>query len=208
MLGIYNYTVVLTYAALLISFAGIHFCFTGHPVYALICLMISGVMDMFDGKVASTKKNRTEFEKNFGIQIDSMCDLICYGLFPAMMVYHTSCKYPWAVCVCGLYLLCAVIRLSFFNCDEMERQGQTTEERHQYLGMPVTMIALIYPAVYIVCKFLKIELSAVVGSVMLCIVGMLFITPVKLCKPGWGGKIFMVFLGIAEIVLFYFAAKC
>ena len=39
-----------------------------------------------DGRVARTKKNRTEDEKNFGIQLDSLCDVICFGVFPAFEI--------------------------------------------------------------------------------------------------------------------------
>ena len=44
--------------------------------------MVSGILDAFDGRVARTKKDRNEFEKNFGIQIDSLADLICFGILP------------------------------------------------------------------------------------------------------------------------------
>ena len=86
MLGIYNYTVILTYLGMLSGFAGILFLLNGNVRGALICLMISGVCDMFDGKVASTKKDRTRSEKRFGIQIDSLSDLICFGVLPALIV--------------------------------------------------------------------------------------------------------------------------
>ena len=63
MIGYYNYTVILTYMSLVSSVLGI-FLSMGvgnigiHPEYAIICLMVSGLCDMFDGKVARTKKNQ------------------------------------------------------------------------------------------------------------------------------------------------------
>lgn len=42
---------------------------------------------MFDGKIARSKKNRTDREKMFGVQIDSLCDCVCFGVFPAMICY-------------------------------------------------------------------------------------------------------------------------
>ena len=65
--------------------AGILFAFEGQLWAALGCLMFSGVCDMFDGKVASTKKERTRSEKRFGIQIDSLSDLVCFGVLPAVI---------------------------------------------------------------------------------------------------------------------------
>lgn len=50
MLGVYNYTVILTYFGMLISFTGIFFTTHGDLRNAMLCLMVSGVCDMFDGK--------------------------------------------------------------------------------------------------------------------------------------------------------------
>lgn len=219
MLGVYNYTVVLTYLGMLFACAGIHFAFSNSDrsfILSLLCLMIAGVMDMFDGKIASTKKNRTDFEKSFGIQIDSMADLISYGVLPALLVYKLSIGdsvYPHihpigvriTMCVCALYLLCALIRLSFFNVDEAERQKKTSECRHEYRGLPVTSVALILPAVFIISYFAGSRRPPIVPStVILAFMGIAFITPFKMIKPGFAGKAFMIAVGITELVLLFF----
>lgn len=83
MLGFYDYTVVLTYISLAVSVFGMTRALEGDFKVAILCLALSGLCDMFDGKIARTKKNRTEDEKKFGIQIDSLCDVGCFGVFPA-----------------------------------------------------------------------------------------------------------------------------
>ena len=79
MLGFYNYTVVLTYLSLCSGITGIYLTLVGrgHPGLATVCLLISGLLDAFDGKVARTRTQSTDQEKRFGIQIDSLCDLVC-----------------------------------------------------------------------------------------------------------------------------------
>ena len=62
MLGIYDYTVVLTYVSLMVSIGGMMLSVNGHLNLAVLCLAISGLCDMFDGKIARTKKDRTEEE--------------------------------------------------------------------------------------------------------------------------------------------------
>lgn len=64
MIGVYNYTVVLTYLSLVSAAAGTMFAVNGHYRIALVCLALSGLFDMFDGKVARRKKDRTFEEKN------------------------------------------------------------------------------------------------------------------------------------------------
>ena len=93
-LGIYDYTVILTYISLGISVFGITRALEGDFKVAIFCLALSGLCDMFDGKIARTKKNRTDDEKNFGIQIDSLCDVVCFGIFPAMICYCLGVNTP------------------------------------------------------------------------------------------------------------------
>ncbi len=87
MIGFYDYTVVLTYISLMSSVFGMTQAIEGRYKTAIVCLAISGLCDMFDGKIARTKKNRTYDEKLFGVQIDSLCDVICFGAFPAVICY-------------------------------------------------------------------------------------------------------------------------
>ena len=121
LLGYYNYTVILTYIGMLLSVVGIFFVFDGRFLIACLFLMLSGLCDMFDGAIASTRP-RTESEKCFGIQIDSMCDLISFGVFPGLFVYCLLDRSLIGAVVCALFVLCALIRLSFFNVLEQARQ--------------------------------------------------------------------------------------
>ena len=124
LLGYYNYTVILTYIGMLVAFFGIALVLEGEYCKAVLCLMVAGACDMFDGAVASTRP-RMPKERRFGVQIDSLCDLICFGVLPALMVYILNGRSGIALVVCSLYVLCALIRLAYFNVLEEERQDLT-----------------------------------------------------------------------------------
>ena len=62
MLGVYDYTVILTYISLWISIGGMMLSLNGHLDLAVLCLALSGLCDMFDGKIARTKKDRNVLE--------------------------------------------------------------------------------------------------------------------------------------------------
>ena len=78
MIGFYNVSVILTYAGVVSAVFGMSAAFNGNFKIAMICLMISGFTDMYDGTVAKMIK-RSDDAKKFGIEIDSLCDLICFG---------------------------------------------------------------------------------------------------------------------------------
>ena len=201
MLGFYNYTVILTYIGMLTGFSGITMALMGNTHYALICLMIAGVCDMFDGKIASTME-RTDREKAFGIQIDSLSDLICFGVLPAVIVCSRSYMSTMSFCIAGLYVLAALIRLAWFNVDEAERQTLEDGGREIYLGLPVTTAALILPAMTEVMHAMSLD-PAKAGPFTLLVMGTAFLTPFKVKKPAMLGKIGMVILGGLSMVLLF-----
>ena len=83
MIGFYDYTVIATYGALFIALHGIYSSASGSPAAGLLCLICCGVIDTFDGRIARSKKDRTADGRRFGIQIDSLNDLVCFGVLPA-----------------------------------------------------------------------------------------------------------------------------
>lgn len=131
MIGIYNYTVVLTYMSLCSSVFGMTQAIHGHFKIAIFCLALSGLCDMFDGKVARSKKDRTDDEKAFGIQIDSLCDVVCFGIFPAMICYLLGVRGPIGLLLIAFYCINSVIRLAYFNVMEA-KQALVTESGEKF----------------------------------------------------------------------------
>ena len=206
LLGIYSYTVILTYVGMLVGYTGITFALGGEIQSALICLMIAGVCDMFDGKIASTKKNRTIQERRFGIQIDSLSDLICFGALPAVIVYVVSAGSYVSLVLGGFFLLCGLIRLAWFNVDEEERQDNSAGSREVYYGLPITTSALIIPALVGLGRMWGWPLEVLAPAALL-LVGCAYVTRFRLKKPGLAGKIAMILLGVAELVILIVGVK-
>lgn len=182
MLGVYDYTVILTYLSLMISVGGMFLSVNGHLHWALLCLALSGLCDMFDGKVARTKKNRTEDEKRFGIQIDSLCDIVCFGAAPALLAYQMGMRGVVSILILMFYVLAGLIRLAYYNVSEEHRQEETEECRKYYQGLPITSAAIILPLLKVCSPILGKEFLLAVHVAML-VTGFLFITNFKLPKP-------------------------
>jgi len=153
-IGVYDYTVILTHISLLSSLAGILCAAQGRFSAALACLMFSGFCDMFDGIVARTKKNRTDIEKGFGIQLDSLCDVVCFGVFPALLLYFRGVQSIAGIAALFFYVLCAVIRLAYFNVLESKRQETEGGCAKEYRGLPVTTAAIIFPLAFLLNRSL------------------------------------------------------
>ncbi|RZT02586.1 CDP-alcohol phosphatidyltransferase family protein [Cuneatibacter caecimuris] len=198
MIGFYNHSVILTYIGLASAVIGMTQALGGHPKIALACLIIAGGCDMFDGKIARAMKNRTEDEKRFGIQIDSLCDLICFGAFPAIMGYAFGLRGIVGTGVMVLFVLAAVIRLGYFNVVEERRQQETDEVRKYYQGLPVTSIAILFPAAYLLRGYFPDAFVYILEGVLL-LVAVLFVADIKVPKPG--NKVMVLFFVLAAAIL-------
>ena len=214
LLGVYDYTVVLTYIGTVVAFLGMGYAVDGgkmHIFTALVCLMISGFCDMFDGKIASTKKNRTPQQKKFGVQIDSLSDLVCFGVLPSIIVYQLKVGSKLEFAISAFYMMCGLIRLAYFNVEEEERTSQTDARRTEFRGMPITSAALWFPGFYALAVLLQTYANSaldpsVIISILAILVGIAFITPFKLTKPGFVGKIVMILIGVVDVALMVWAA--
>lgn len=183
MIGFYDYTVVLTYIGFASGVTGIFCASTRHLRWAVFFLALSGLCDMFDGKIARTKKNRTEDEKSFGIQIDSLCDIVCFGILPVVICFHLGMKQIYSMAILILYGLAGVIRLAYYNVMETKRQEVESENRKYYQGLPITSMAVALPILFVFSPLLPDhQIFLGVLHLLVAAVGTLFIVDFKMRK--------------------------
>lgn len=206
MIGFYDYTVVATYISLVSSILGIFCAIEGNMSLAVFCLAFSGFCDMFDGKIARTKKDRTEEEKSFGIQIDSLCDMVCFGVFPIILAYKLGMCKVYSVVILAFYGLAGLIRLAYFNVMEEKRQSETSENRKYYQGLPITSMSVVMPLLFVISVFFPgFHYFVLCLHIAVFCVGFLFILDFQFRKPTNRELVFLVtVVGVAVLfVLFY-----
>lgn len=205
MIGFYNYTVVLTYISLATTVFGMTQAVHGHFKTAILCLALSGLCDMFDGKIARAKKDRTEDEKSFGIQIDSLCDVVCFGAFPALICYLLGVRGPIGIPIIMLYCVNSVIRLAYFNVMEAKNALVTEDGEKFYRGLPITSMAIVLPLVFMIQFFVPDVIFRICLHLALLIVGILFVVDFRLRKPKNATlAILVAIVGAAVVIMIVF----
>lgn len=182
-LGVYDYTVVLTYISLCVSMIGIFEAIKENALAAVVCLITAGICDTFDGKIARTKKDRTRQEAHFGIQIDSLCDLISFGLLPCFVGYASGLTSWLHIALYCIYVLAAIIRLAYFNVSEQDRQDVEDGLRQYYIGLPVTSSSIIIPFIYIFKGLLQSAFSGIL-TLLYPVIAIFFVSRVRVRKFG------------------------
>lgn len=201
MIGFYDYTVVLTYISAVISLTGMTLAAGGRYKIAIVFLAVSGLCDMFDGKIARTKKNRSEEAKRFGIQIDSICDVICFGAFPIIICYSMGIRDVIGMAILMFYGVAGIIRLAYFNVVEEVRQNETQEKRKYYQGLPITSAAVALPVMYMLRPFFQDDIFLLFVRLMMLGIGVLFITDFKFKKPS--NAVIIVLVVIVTLAIVY-----
>lgn len=191
-IGKYNKSVILTYIGITLAVCGIIFSFLGNISNAMICLIFSGICDLFDGKMARLCK-RDEQEKEFGKQIDSLADVFLFLALPCVLGVELLKALPlYFNIVFVIYVICGVIRLAWFNI-----LASSDQQVKYFIGMPVAYIALVLPIIYSVELVFKFNLSLVYFFIYL-LFAILFIINVKISKPK--GIWYIIFFILAIIV--------
>lgn len=104
---------ILTLLALCAGMTAIRFAINGKFEAAVVAILIAGVLDGLDGRVARLLKASS----SFGAQLDSLSDFICFGVAPGMLLYiwtmNSIGSFGWVVAL--LFAVCSALRLARFN---------------------------------------------------------------------------------------------
>ena len=89
----------------------------------------------------------------------------------------------------------SVIRLAYYNVTEETRQKEESGNRKYFCGLPVTSAALTIPAIFVFYNMMSAERFAVAYTAWLAVIAVLFISNIKIRKPGIKGLIILMILG-------------
>ncbi len=175
-IGVYNKSVIMTDVGILSAFTGIGFLIYRSDVRdAVLCLIISGICDLFDGVIARRCK-RTEEEKQFGIQIDTLADVISFLMLPAVLLQYLTHTGFIPMVIAAFYILCGVSRLGWFNITTEKNQGF-------FQGLPVTYTALIVPVYYILTLFVNGFSFEYVTYAVYLLIAIFYVLNIRIPKP-------------------------
>lgn len=171
--GIYILPNILTSISLFSGFYSIVSTIDRKFIYASITIFISGIFDMLDGRVARL----TGSSSRFGVEYDSLCDLIAFGVAPGLLVYLWALKgygrFGWLAAF--LYVACGALRLARFNI-----QIDNTQKKH-FLGLPIPAAAITIAGSVLFYSWLgfKSELKTVVMPIMVYLLAFLMVSEIR-----------------------------
>ena len=198
-IGKWNKSTITTYIGLSLSIIGMFFATQHNLKITMICLMLAGICDLIDGTIARRCK-RTEEEKLFGMQLDSLVDVISFLAFPIIILISMGGTNIFNILAYLAYSICGIARLAYFNItsEEVAKEGKSIK---YYMGLPVTFIALILPLTTLF-NILITSYNITMQSIVLLIVALLYILKIKVRKPTLKVYPIIFLIAIATIVAY------
>lgn len=194
---------LITYLGVIFAVGAMYFSFNLDSVggveafrLALICLMLSGVCDMFDGKFARRCK-REKLEKEMGIQMDSLADTICFLVVPVVIMYSMEMSNLVYLLIYAYFLISGITRLAYFNVSQ-----EVDKVASCYNGLPVTSTAVIFPLLGLINIFVNFDNIELVFAFATVLIGFLFNFKIKIPKFKTNAMIIISALALLLLLAF------
>lgn len=193
--GFCDRSVILTYIGIVFSVIGILCAFRGELAWAMICLILVGVCDMTDGTIARSCTGRSEDEKAFGIQMDSLADALGFVALPVAISIAFGNDDIISIAVCALYAIAGLVRLAYFNVQSAKSEVKV------FTGLPVTSVVLVFPFLWLIAKYVDGFWTTVLFDVCMAALAVLFVSRLRIKKPGRAVQIAFAAIAAVGVIL-------
>jgi CDP-diacylglycerol--serine O-phosphatidyltransferase len=186
LIGRYNLPNAITIGGVAFAVIGCVCSYNGQLGQALSCLIAASICDLYDGVVAR-KMGSSTADRELGAQLDTIADVICYGITPMIILLHSGFDDPVAHGVMVLYVACAAMRLAYFNVVGTQKIGA----HWYYTGLPVAYVAIVLPAEFILREHFPpaVFYCLLLGTIVL--LALLYISKIRV--PKQRGAFYVVF---------------
>ena len=164
---------------LMCAVVGIYFAIEGYFIASVISVLWAVLFDWFDGIIARKMKGRTKEKGVFGGQLDSMIDIVSFGVLPAILLLSYGNYSLWFMPGAFIIIAASAIRLSYFNV-----YGLINSKT--YMGFPLDNNVLILAFVFLFESFFSHTTFSIIIYSLLMILSALNLSSIP--TPKFGGK--------------------
>ena len=176
---------ICSLAGLLCAVLGIYFAILGNFPLAIIGVLWAVLFDWADGIVARKMTGRTDHHRAFGGQLDSLIDIVSFGVFPAVFLLSYGKFSPWFLPGAFLIVATSAIRLSYFNIFGLI-------DDKTYMGLALDNNVLILAFVFLFEGFINHTVFSIILYALLMVFLVLNLAPIR--TPKFTGKWFHVLM--------------
>jgi phosphatidylserine synthase len=170
---------ICSLVGLLCSVLAIYFAIIGQFQAAMIGIVWAVFFDWSDGIIARRMKGRTEEQGLYGAQLDSLIDIVSFGICPAIVLLSYGHFSPWFIPGAFIIVAAGVIRLSYFNVFGMV-------DKSTYMGFPLDNNILILVFMFLFSGLFSRAAFSILIYILLVLLAGLNVAPIK--TPKFAGR--------------------
>ena len=170
---------ICSLAGLLCAILSIYFAFLGNFSAAMIGLLWAVFFDWSDGIIARRMKDRTTEQGEFGGQLDSLIDIISFGISPAVILMSYGDFSPWYIPGAFIIVATGVLRLSYFNVFGLV-------DKSTYWGLALDNNVIILTFLFLFYGLVPPAVFGLVLYALLMVLSALNVAPIK--TPKFAGR--------------------
>lgn len=144
---------------------------------AVFCIVVSALLDAFDGRVARILGQSSQF----GAELDSLSDLVCFGVAPSMLLFLKTMYFMdgfgWGICM--FFSVCCALRLARFNAMIDVPKADWMKKYFEGIPAPAGAILALFPMILFFATGCDAFLHSTFVSFCLLFSGVLMISTVK-----------------------------
>ena len=163
-LNIADYFTVANFACGLFA---IFLSLRGNLVLASILVLAAVMFDFLDGRIARHTGKMTDFGK----ELDSLADLVSFGVWPAVAGFAAGLDSIWQILLLAFFSACGMLRLARFN----------VTKKKGFEGVPITTNGVIFPVIFVTFHYLGIVFSSWM-LMLYALMGLLMISNIPIPK--------------------------
>jgi CDP-diacylglycerol---serine O-phosphatidyltransferase len=156
--GVFLVPATITSLGLLAGFYSLTSAINEHFELAAVLIAVAFICDGLDGRVARASRTSSQF----GIEFDSLSDVVAFGVAPAALAYSWGLKPLGAIAIVisGLYVVCAALRLARFNVQT------ASADKRRFTGLPVPGAAAMIAGIVLAYSYFELNLPKTLCAVM------------------------------------------
>ena len=189
---------ICSLVGLLCAIFGIYFAFLGNFPAAMIGLIWAVFFDWSDGIIARRMKGRTKEQGEYGGQLDSLIDIVSFGICPAVILLSYGNFSPWYIPGAFIIVAAGVIRLSYFNVFGLV-------DKSTYWGFPLDNNVIILVFLFLFESLFSPAAFGIILYTLLIALAALNVAPIK--TPKFAGRWYYVITGYTLLLTLIYGWK-
>lgn len=182
---------ICSLAGLLCAILAVYFALLGNFQAAMIGMLWAIFFDWTDGIIARRMKNRTEDQRSIGGQLDSLIDIVSFGICPAVVLLSYGRFSPWFLPGAFIIVGTGVIRLSYFNVFGLV-------DKSTYMGLALDNNVIILAFVFLFEGLVDRTVFAIFLYILLVGLAVLNVAPIK--TPKFSGRWYYALIGYCLVL--------